>query len=159
MTVAKNSSAQTTQRTRVRMPVWSWRASSMLVGKDVSVSTGKPTSIDVKDAAVHVVGVARSEVEARAGDRIGLGPGALRNARQDRRVADRVFAQRSGVLGLDVTRRDGVDVDPLLRPLIRQRLGDARDPVLRRRVRGDEDPALEAEQRRDVDDAEAIFRR
>src|SRR6476620_7084963 len=99
MTVAKNSSAQTTQRTCVRMPAWSSCASSSLVGSEVSVSTGKPTSIDVKDAAVHVVGVARGEVEARAGDGVGLGPGALRNAREDRRVAHRVFAQRAGVFG------------------------------------------------------------
>ena len=50
------------------------------------------------------------------------------------RDRDRVLTQRPGVVGGDVARRDGVDIDAGRRPFIRQRLRHAGDRVLGRGV-------------------------
>ena len=49
-----------------------------------------------------------------------LAPAPCRNAVEDRLVALDVGAQRLGVVGLDVARRDCMAVDPLRRPLAGQ---------------------------------------
>ena len=64
----------------------------------------------------------------------------------------RIVSQRLRVVGLDVARRDGVDVDAVRGPLVRERLRQLRDPTLARCVPGDVDPALEGEERGDEDD-------
>ena len=64
----------------------------------------------------------------------------------------RIVPQRLGVVGLDVARRDRVDVDAVRGPLVRERLRQLRDATLARCVPGDVDPALEGEERGDEDD-------
>src|SRR5438874_3576140 len=101
MRVAKKSNPQTIHRNCVRRWAWSCWTSSVSVGNELSVSPRKPTSIDVEDCTIHVVRIARGEEETGAGDVLGLGPGALRDAGEDRGAAGGIFAQGAGVLRLD----------------------------------------------------------
>ena len=86
------------------------------------VSAGKPTSIDVKNRAVHVVGVRRGKVERGAGDLVGMAPIALRDAGEDRGVSVRVFAQavREGAVA---RLPSGIDARPFWRIERRIRAG------------------------------------
>src|SRR5699024_8052765 len=92
------------------------------------------------------------------GDVARLGPARRRDAGEDRVAALGVLAQGVRVGGGDVPRGDGVDVDALVRPLVGERLGQARDGGLRGRVAGDVDAALEAEHRGRVDELAAAAR-
>ena len=117
--------------------------------------TGKPASVDGQDRAVDVLRRRRREEDGGAGDVGRLAPAAGGDALEDRAAAVGVGAQGLGVVGLDVARRDGVDVDALRRPLVREQPGQPGDPVLGGGVGRDADAALEGEQRGDVDDGAA----
>ncbi len=81
-----------------------------------------------------------------------VSPSSGRNPLQDLVRAVRIVSQRLRVVGLDVARCDGVDVDAVRGPLVRERLRQLRDPALARCVPGDVDPALEGEEGGDEDD-------
>ena len=79
---------------------------------------------------MHVVRGGREQEYGGVADIAGLAPAAGRDARQDRCAAVRVVAQRLGVVGDDIARRDGVDVDALGRPLAGEQPGEPSTPCL-----------------------------
>ncbi len=101
---------------------------------------------------MHVVGGGRGEEHERRRRCRRPSPAAGRDPLEDLARAVRIVAERLRVVGRDVAGRDGVDVDPVRRPLVRERLRELRDPTLARCVPGDVDSALEGEQRGDEDD-------
>lgn len=78
-----------------------------------------------------------------------------RNPRKNRLIALRIGAQRRRVVGVEIPRRDRVDVDAPAGPLARELTGKDSETALRRGVRRHTDAALERQQRRDVDDLAA----
>ena len=85
-----------------------------------------------------------------------LTPAARRNAAEDFRVALFVRPQSIRIIRCEVSGRDGVDVDAVLRPLVGEQLSQARDAAFGRRVARHPDAALEGQHRRDVDDLAAF---
>ena len=80
---------------------------------------------------MHVVGCGRCEEDGRAGKVFRRTPTAGRYALQDGLVSIRVVAQRFRIVGADITRRDGIDVDALGGPLVGKRHGQLADAALR----------------------------
>ena len=82
-------------------------------------------------------------------------PSARRNPRRDTSRAILILHQRRVHIRRDIARRNGIDIDVLRRPLIRQRLGELCDRALGRGVGGHGQAALEGEERGEIDDGAA----
>ncbi len=80
-------------------------------------------------------------------------PAAGRNAAQYGGAALGISAQGGGVVGLDIARRYGIDIDVPGRPFAGKEPGQADDTMFRGGVGGDADAALEGQDRCDIDDA------
>lgn len=71
---------------------------------------------------MHIVGRRRGEENRRPGDVFRMPPAACRDALENGLVAGSIRPQRLGIVGFDVTGRNGIDVDALRGPLICQKL-------------------------------------
>jgi len=81
-----------------------------------------------------------------------LTPPPCRNPLRDLPQPDLVLPEPIVHLRLHIPRTHAIDVDVVLRPLVRERLRQLPDPALRGRVRGHGEPALEGEERAEEDD-------
>src|SRR5215472_6386610 len=85
-----------------------------------------PAAIDDQLVSGHVIRRPRSEEDYAADDVLRLAEAASGNTRLHHRVGvGRALAPRP-----EVARQDGVDLDTVAGPLVRQRLRDANDRVL-----------------------------
>ena len=109
-------------------------------------SAAHPSAVHDQHMAVHVIGCLRSEKHRRARHIVRRAPSSCGNALGDLAVSLRILTQRLGVVGLHVAGRDGVDVDAVSRPLVRERLRELDEAALRRGVTGNGDAALERQQ-------------
>ena len=105
----------------------------------------QPAAVDGEDVPVHVLGGRRDEERDGAGDVCWSCPPPGRDPLTDLAVAHLVRAEWGGLLGLDVAGRDGIDANAQGRPLVRQGLGEPREPALARGVGRDVEAALEGE--------------
>src|SRR5436190_5837640 len=111
-----------------------------------------PAAINHQYFAVDVIACGRGKEDSRSREIGWFAPAASRNAFENLPITRFVLLQSPGVVGAHVTRRDGIDVNSLPGPLVRQGLRQLRDPALRSGVSRYGDPALERKQRSDVDD-------
>lgn len=100
---------------------------------------------------MHVIRRRRSQKDRCTGDIFGMTPTAGRNTLENGFVAGGIRAQRLGIVGFDVTGRDGIHIDALRSPLIRQKLGETGNAMFRRRVGRDANAALKRQERGDID--------
>src|ERR1035437_3343095 len=117
-------------------------------------SAGQPAAVHVYDGAVHVIRLLGSEEQDRLRDIFRFAPARFGNAGENGFITFLVFANRTGVFGGDVTRRDGVGVDAFLRQFVGERLGDAGNAAFAGRVTGHNDAALKRKHRSDVHNLE-----
>src|SRR5437867_11675749 len=89
-----------------------------------SRSSPHPSTIDDEHVSVHVARGRRGEEYRGAGDVGRRAPASGGNAFENLPAPHRVGAQRGGVVGVHVSRRDRVDVDAAWRPFVRERLGE-----------------------------------
>lgn len=101
---------------------------------------------------MDVGGGGRTEEDRGAGQVVGLAPASGGDAIHDGPIPLGIAAQGGRVVGGDVARHDGVDVDSLAGPFIGQRHGEPADRSLACRVARHGDAALERQQRGDEDD-------
>ena len=87
---------------------------------------------------------------------LGITPPPHGNSLQDLPGTSLIIDERLVHIGPDVARRDGIDVDPLARPLVAEGLGQLRDAALGAGVRRHRQPALEGHEAGDVDDRAAM---
>jgi len=114
--------------------------------------TPHPTAIHGEDGPGHVVRRARGKEDSGAGEVFGLPPASGRNPLEDLSAACLVRLQCLRVRGREVAGSNGIHLDTMRSPLVRQRLRKLRDAALARGVGRDSDPPLKAQQRGDVDD-------
>src|SRR5579859_4986317 len=93
--------------------------------------TAHPSAVHHENVTVDVVAGSRAQEDRGPRDVRGLAPPARRYPLQDLPAARRVVLEGLRVVGADVPRGDGVHVDALRRPFVRQRLGELRDAALR----------------------------
>jgi hypothetical protein len=94
-----------------------------------------------KPASVNVLRGREREGDRSARDVAGFTP-AGRNLVGDHLIARGIGAQRLGVVGLDVSGRDGVDVDTLRCPFLGEEFGQPGGAVLGGGVGGDANATL-----------------
>ena len=121
---------------------------------DSGVCDNKPEWFGVKKNQIPDVSKGESQFysDTKKFDYMGKGKIVIR-------IALGIGAERGGVVGFDITRRDGIHIDAPCCPFIRQKLGDPRKAALRRRVGWNPDAALEGKHGGDVDDLRGPFRR
>src|SRR5690606_13974540 len=82
-----------------------------------------------------------------SGEVLGLPPAPSRDALENSARTGFVMTQRLGIIGGDIARRDGIDVDATAGPLIGEGLGQLGDASLAGGIAGYRDSALERQQR------------
>src|SRR3989441_12114388 len=112
--------------------------------------TAHPAAVHHQNVAVNIVARRGAEKDSRAGQIAGLAPPADGDALENLAAALRVVAQRRRIVRGHIARRDGVDVDALGCPLVRERLGELRHASFGRGVSGHQNSALKREQRGNV---------
>src|SRR5450631_869756 len=120
--------------------------------------SAEPSAIDHQDVTLDIVAGLGGQQHGRAGKVGRQAPATYGNSVENCGGAHGVGTQSRRVVSGHVAGCDGVDVDALVGPLIRQGLGELSYGALGRGIAGDQDAALERKQRGGVDDFAVTLR-
>src|SRR5690606_36217895 len=101
----------------------------------------KPPAIDGDDGAMHIVRCRRQKKHRRVPDIGRHAPAPGGDAPQYGGGALGIGAQRLGIVGLDIARRDGVDIDAAPRPFIGEEPCNAQNAAFGGGIAGHPDAA------------------
>src|ERR1700686_2726698 len=112
----------------------------------IIISASQPSAINDQDMAVNVIAGRGTKKHRRTGNVLRLAPTAGRNSLENLATADGVTAQRGCVGRRHVAWSNGVHIDSLGRPFVRERFRQLGDAALGCGVRGYKNTALKRKQ-------------
>src|SRR6266851_7786701 len=115
-------------------------------------SPPQPPAIHRQHMPVYVIASRRTQENRRPANIPRLSPASRRNSLQNLPAARRIVPQRRRIVRRHVPRSNGVHIDSLTRPFVRQRSRQLRDPALRRRICRHQNSPLKRKYRRNIHD-------